>query len=95
MNRLQGRENSSESTSEKVQLEKEKSNFLPITLMGMIWVVVFWSGVFFTIMTLVVSLAFWVVTKNPIYIASALLGACLFLIWGYKNLKKQDLSEES
>lgn len=76
--------------SNEVQEFRKNSIILPITISGIFWVIVIVLGIFLTLMILFVSLAFWVVTKNPFFIVSAAFGGMLFVVWGYINLKDKD-----
>jgi hypothetical protein len=77
-------------TSELTQEQSKNGNLFSIPITGIFWVIAILLGVFLTLILSFVSLAFWVVTKNPLFIVSALFGGILFVIWGYLNLKDKD-----
>jgi hypothetical protein len=74
-------------SSEIAQEKIENGKVFPIPISGILWVIVIILGVFLSLMLLFVSLALWIVTKNPIFITSSVCGGILFVIWGYINLK--------
>ncbi|MFX1284565.1 MAG: hypothetical protein ACFFB5_12970 [Promethearchaeota archaeon] len=78
--------NTSEKSSEKVHTDERESQILPITTKLILWVLFLMLGVIVTLMMLFISLAYWVVTKEPLFLISAIVGGFLFVIWVYKNL---------
>ncbi|MFW9905198.1 MAG: hypothetical protein ACFFFH_12740 [Candidatus Thorarchaeota archaeon] len=82
--------NDSLETSELAQESAKNGKLFSIPITGIFWVITILLGIFLTLMLLFVSLAFWVVTKNPLFVISALFGGTLFVIWGYLNLKDKD-----
>lgn len=88
--KLQLDANGSPESSDEVQEHGIKNNIFPIPITGILWVITMVLGVIITLMIFFVSLAFWVVTKNPFFIISVVFGGFLFIIWGYINLKDKD-----
>lgn len=88
--RTQLNSKSSPESSEEVQELKENGSFIPITFTGILWVIGIVLGISITLMIFFVSLAFWFVTKNPLFIISTVIGGTLFIIWGYINLKDKE-----
>ena len=86
--------NDSSKTSELAQELAKDGKLFSIPIIGIFWVIAVLLGIFLSLMLLFISLAFWVVTKNPLFIISALFGGILFVIWGYLNLKDEDRLEK-
>ena len=78
-----------QSSPDDIQEMEHTSSIFPITLKGMLWVLLFVLGLLLSLLLSITSLTIWVLTRNLFYLVSSLFSGGLFIIWGYINLKEK------
>ncbi len=79
-------------TSNNGQESRQKSRFFPLTLKGLLWILILILGLLSSLFLSITSLAIWLLTRNLFYLFTSVVGGSLFIILGYVNLKEQPTS---
>ena len=79
-----------ESTPDNKRNIKQNRGLFPITLKGMLWILILLFGLLVNLLLSITTLTIWLLTRNLFYLISSIISGCLFIMWGYMNLKDKE-----